>query len=80
MIGRFTMELLVVTRFPECGPLPAVILAGSVPAEKPGRLVGSSVSGVPLIRHWTPLFVALRNWPCLIVVSVNILTAAAPHE
>ena len=51
IIGRFTIELLVVTRLPECGPLPAVILTGSVPAENPGRLVGSSVSGVAHYRQ-----------------------------
>ena len=62
MIGRFAMDLLVVTRFPDCGPLVAVILGGSVPAVKPGKLVGSSVSCEGwLMRHWTPLFVPLRS-------------------
>ena len=57
MMGRFAIELLVVTKVPECGPLPAVILTASVPAAKPGRLAALSVSVAPPIRHWTPLFV-----------------------
>ena len=43
------MDRLVVTKFPFCGPLAAVILAGPVPAVSSSRLAGSIVSAVWII-------------------------------
>jgi len=55
IIGRVATDRLVVTRFPDWGPLPAVMCAGPVPAVKSVVSI-VSCAGL-LVMHWRPLFV-----------------------
>ena len=58
IIGRVAIDRLVVTRFPDWGPLPAVMCAGPVPAVKSVVSI-VSCAGL-LVMHWRPLFVSGR--------------------
>src|ERR1700682_1546652 len=82
MMGKVAIDLLVVTRFPTWGPLPAVILAGPVPAVSSSRLAGSTESAArSLVMHWSPLFVPLLSGGS--IKSASIFTGGAgtgvPH-
>ena len=75
--GRAAIDLLVVTKFPDWGPLRAVMSAGPAPAAK---LVASSVSSAGwLVRHWTPWFVLVPNNGSVRAVSTFIGGTVLPQ-
>src|SRR2546428_6721301 len=87
-IGRVATELLVVTNFPDSGPLRAVISMGPV-LERKFAVLSVSCPG-SWIRHCTPLRVSWREVLPLIVISAlvgigppvvsTVVGRGAPHE